>query len=108
MQWMAKGFGLGYSRELASYPRYQYVDHVEQTGGTSWDLQISGVVLADDGIYQCNLGRRVAGIVQLTVLVETSVPQILQGEEVEVVKGREEVLQCMAEGKPPPEVKKTL
>jgi len=105
LQWMANGMGLGFSKEdLVSYHRYQYVDRKDQAGGNTRDLQISGVVLADDGIYQCNLGRRVAGIVQLTVLVETSVPQILQGEEVEVVKGREEILQCMAEGKPPPEL----
>ena len=42
--------------------------------------------------------------VRLTVHVETTIPKILQGEEVEVVEGREEVLQCMAEGRPQPEV----
>jgi hypothetical protein len=42
--------------------------------------------------------------VRLTVYVETTIPQILQGEEVEVVEGREEELQCMAEGRPRPEV----
>ena len=84
------------------------MDRGDKTGWTNWDLQISGVVLADDGFYQCLVGGRVAGFVRLTVLVETSMPQILQGEEVEMVKGREEVLQCMAEGKPPPEVRKIL
>ena len=42
--------------------------------------------------------------VRLTVYVETTIPQILQGQEVEVVEGREEDLQCMAEGRPRPEV----
>ena len=47
----------------------------------------------------------VSDTVRLTVLVETSVPQILQGDKVEVVEGKEEVLQCMAEGRPQPEVR---
>ena len=46
----------------------------------------------------------VSDTVHLTVYVEVGKPQILQGEEVEVVEGREEVLQCMAEGRPIPEL----
>ena len=46
----------------------------------------------------------VSDTVHLTVYVEVGKPQILQGEEVEVVEGREEGLQCMAEGRPIPEL----
>ena len=75
-----------------------------------WDLQISGVAMSDDALYQCQVGGSmqvdpiVSDPVRLTVYVETTKPQILQGEEVEVVEGREEELQCMAEGRPRPEV----
>ena len=67
--------------------------------------------MSDDGLYKCQVGGRgevdpiVSDTVRLTVLVETSVPQILQGEQVEVVEGAGEVLQCMAEGRPRPEVR---
>ena len=76
----------------------------------AWDLQISGVVMSDDGLYQCQVGGTTdvepiaSDAVRLMVNVETSKPMILQGEDVEVVEGREEVLQCMAEGRPIPEV----
>ena len=67
--------------------------------------------MSDDGPYQCQVGGSeevdpiVSDTVQLTVLVETSVPQILQGEQVEVVEGNGEVLQCMSEGRPQPKVR---
>ena len=67
--------------------------------------------MSDDGPYKCQVGGRrevdpiVSDTVRLTVLVETSVPQILQGEQLEVVEGAGEVLQCMAEGRPQPEVR---
>ena len=66
--------------------------------------------MSDDSLYQCQVGGSmqvdpiVSNTVRLTVYVETTKPQILQGEEVEVVEGREEELQCMAEGRPRPEV----
>ena len=67
--------------------------------------------MSDDGPYQFQVGGSeevdpiVSDIVWLTVLVETSLPQILQGQLVEVVEGKGEVLQCMAEGRPQPEVR---
>ena len=67
--------------------------------------------MSDDGPYQCQVGGSgevdpiVSDAVRLMVLVETSAPQILQGEQVEVVEGTGEVLQCMAEGRPQPEVR---
>ena len=76
----------------------------------TWDLQISDVSMSDDALYQCQVGGSmqvdpiVSDPVRLTVHVETTIPKILQGEEVEVVEGREEELQCMAEGRPRPEV----
>ena len=64
--------------------------------------------MSDDALYQCQVGSSmqvdpiVSDPVRLTVHVETTIPKILQGEE--VVEGREEVLHCMAEGRPQPEV----
>ena len=76
-----------------------------------WDLSIVHVSLSDEGEYSCQVGGSpgvepiVSPPVHLTVYTEVGKPHILQGEQVEVVEGREEVLQCMAEGRPIPEVR---
>ena len=107
VQWTKDGFALGESRDLPEYPRYRYIGEEN----TKWDLQISKVQMSDEGNYQCQVGgtvevdSMVSNVVKLTVKVETTLPQILQGDLVEVVEGREEELQCMAEGRPAPEVK---
>ena len=107
VQWTKDGFALGENRNLPEYPRYRYVgEDIKE-----WDLQISKVKISDEGQYQCQVGGTmdvnpmVSALVKLTVKVETTIPQILQGDLVEVVEGREEELQCMAEGRPAPEVK---
>ena len=56
-----------------------------------------------------------SSMVTLTVLMEPEIPRILQGEELEVMEGREEVLEvmegreevleCHSKGRPQPEVR---
>ena len=79
-----------------------------------WDLAIDQVQMADDGLYQCQVGAGdtvgpvMSDMVTLTVMVEPGQPRILQGVEMEVMEGRTEVLECQAEGRPQPEVKLTI
>ena len=106
--------GLVTGHVLGLIVEYIYI-HIQDRSHTyiisaAWDLQISGVSMSDDALYQCQVGGSLqvepiaSDPVRLTVYVETTKPQILQGEEVEVAHGREEELQCMAEGRPRPEV----
>ena len=76
-----------------------------------WDLAIEEVEADDDGLYQCQVGAGnttgpvMSSMVTLTVLMEPEVPRILQGEELEVMEGREAVLECQSQGRPQPEVR---
>ena len=76
-----------------------------------WDLAIEEVQMEDDGLYQCqvgassNTGPLLSDRVSITVLVEPDMPRIMQGVEMEVMEGQEEVLECQSEGRPEPKVK---
>ena len=75
-----------------------------------WHLAIDQVQMKDEGMYQCQVGAGemvgpvMSEMVTITVMVKPSVPRILQGEEIEVMEGREVVLECQVEGRPQPEV----
>ena len=66
--------------------------------------------LSDDGLYQCQVGPTsttgplLSDMVSLTVMVESEVPRIVQGEEMEVMAGKEVLLECQAKGRPEPGV----
>lgn len=53
LQWTRDGFGLGTSRDLSGFSRYQMIG-VEEDG--EWHLMISNVTLEDDAEYQCQVG----------------------------------------------------
>ena len=52
LQWTRDDFGLGTDRQLAAYTRYT----MRGGEGGSWDLEITGAKLEDDGRFQCQVG----------------------------------------------------
>lgn len=91
---------------------WSFYFYFDQLCTADWDLAIHPVQMSDDGLYQCQVGAKdmvgpvVSDMVSLTIMVEPGVPRILQGEEVEMVEGKEDSLECWVEGRPRPEVSK--
>lgn len=112
LQWTRDGFGLGSDRPLAGFPRYQMIGSDEEG---DFSLQINGVTLEDDAVFQCQVGAAngVRGIrsrsSKLTVHIPPEGPKILQGNHVQTTSGLTLELTCESHaGKPPAEVRSSL
>lgn len=108
LQWTKDGFGLGSDRALAGFPRYSMIGSDEEG---DFSLQISGVTLEDDGVFQCQVGASQGshGIRSrnaiLTVYVPPEPPKILQGDNLKGIAGTSVELICQSfSGKPAAEV----
>ena len=103
-QWTRNGFGLGQEPELPGYERYRMED--SQTGECS--LVISPVLLADEAVYQCQVGTVRSENVELVVNSPPSQPYINQAkleDFIDIEEGEEVELQCETSGaKPPAEI----
>jgi len=107
-QWVRDGFGLGYDRQLPSFPRYLMPEQSGREGVC--DLTIDPVLPLDEGTYQCQVsaGPGVPAVVsqkaRLQVNSPPGVPHIWEAREVDQLEGElgELVeLHCESEGARP-------
>jgi len=107
-QWTRDGFGLGYDRQLPSFPRYLMPD--ESGDNTVCDLTIDPVLPLDEGIYQCQVsaGPGAPAVasqkVNLVVNSPPGQPHILQAKEVDQIEaemGELIELHCESQGARP-------
>ena len=100
-------FGLGTSRELSEYKRYQMVG--DESRG-EWNLRISNATVSDDAKYQCQVGatetssplRSRYSLVR--VMSPPRPPVLTAGPLLTLRQGKVALLQCISKGGKPASV----
>ena len=106
LQWTKDDFGLGTSRALVGYSRYQMVGEE----GKTWDLKIVNASLDDDAKFQCQVGatERQGPIrskyAHVEILSSPLPPIISAGPEMNVKDGKIGVVKCISKGGKPSSV----
>ncbi|XP_035899953.1 irregular chiasm C-roughest protein-like isoform X1 [Anopheles stephensi] len=105
LQWTKDDFGLGWHRNLSGFDRYSMVGSDEEG---DYSLEIYPVMLDDEALYQCQVGRGKDGtpgirsrFAKLTVLVPPEPPKIVQGDFLVTTEDREIELECVSVGGKP-------
>ena len=97
VQWTRDDFGLGTDRALPGYDRYRMAG--EDPG--TWDLEITGLRLEDEGVYQCQVLAAAAApplrsaYATLTVLAPPQPPVLTSGPRLAAREGGTAMVQCI-------------
>ena len=103
LQWTRDDFGLGTDRQLAAYTRYT----MRGGEGGSWDLEITGAKLEDDGRFQCQVGATDSSpplrsrYAVVRVLAAPQPPVLTAGPQLVLREGKVALLQCISKGGKP-------